>query len=38
VEKALAGVAVKELEPLDAIETQDQEVQASILYLNNIQF
>lgn len=38
VEKALTGVAVKELEPLEAIETQDQEVQASILYLSNIQF
>jgi hypothetical protein len=38
VEKALAGVAVKELDPLEAIETQDQEVQASILYLSNIQF
>lgn len=38
VERALAGVAIKELEPHDAIETQDQEVQASILCLNIIQF
>lgn len=38
VEKALADVTVKELDPLEAIETQDQEVQASILYLSNIQF
>lgn len=37
VEKALRDV-VKELEPFETIETQDQEVQASILYLNNIQF
>lgn len=36
VEKALTGVSVNEPEPLDAIETQDQEVQASVLFLTNV--
>jgi hypothetical protein len=36
VEKALAGVSVKEPGSLDAIETKDQEIQASILFFNNV--
>ena len=36
LETALVGVAVKPSGPLDDIETQDQEVQASILSFNNI--
>jgi hypothetical protein len=35
LERTLSGVAVKQLGPLDVIETQHQEVQASILSFNN---